>query len=450
MPLSSPIAWGIVAVGLLLFAVDALFVRWRPAFPLLEDSSTGAPVRPAWHVKYLVLSAAFFAIILVYFNLVTTHNQQFSYLAQSFLRGKLFFLEPPGDNQWYDTVLFEGQRYWPLGAFPAVLLVPFVFVFNLFGVFFYQGWLQIALVAAIALMIFRIGRTFGYTRYDSVVWAFAFTYATTFLGVAILPWASKYAHVVATAMLFGALLEYAGKRRYWLIGLCLAGALGTRLTAGLVVIYFFAELMLLSTESRSAKLRSAMQLLLPVAIGFALVSLYNLARFGSLSEAGYSLQAIPDFLDRTRAYGLFSLSHLPGNLYFFFINGPSPVFVGDGSQVLRFPFFEADRLGMSVFITSPLFLYLFTLRYPERKTWLLFATALVVALPLFLYYGVGFSQLGYRYALDFLPLLYFALMQHYGAQKGRLSPGFRVLVVLSAFFNLYGFATIYWPGWMGV
>jgi hypothetical protein len=215
-----------------------------------------------------------------------------------------------------------------------------------------------------------------------------------------------------------------------------------------VVLYFVGEIMLLSKASWPDKIRAAAQLVVPMAIGFVLISLYNYGRFGSFGEAGYTLQEIPEFLDRTRAYGLFSLSHLPGNLYFFLINGPDPVLAGDGSQVLRFPFMRANDLGMSVFVTSPLFLYLFLLRYPEKRTWLLFATALVVALPVFLYYGVGFKQLGYRYALDFLPLLYFTLMQHYGPQRGPLSRGFRVLVGLSALANLYWFATIFWPEWM--
>jgi len=434
-----------VALCLVLFAVDARFIRWRPAFPLLEDAATGQPLRSAWHLKYLVLALVFFFGIVAYYNLTDTHNQQFVYLADAFLHGKVAFLEPPGSTGWYDTVAFNGEHYWPLGAFPAVMLVPFVFVGNLLGFNFSQGWLQLVLNIAIFAFIYRLGRRFAYSRYDSLFWAFAFTFATAFLGVAILPWASAYAHVVVTFLLFGVLLEYAGKKRYWLIGILLAGALATRLTAGLAVLYFLGELLLLDKSPWRGKFRSAAQLLVPLVIGFALVSLYNYARFGSFGEAGYNLQEIPGFLERSRDYGLFSLSHLPGNLYFFLFNGPDPVLAGDGSQVLSFPFMQGNPLGMSLFVTSPLFLYLFMLRYPDRRTWLMVATALAIALPVFFYYGVGFKQLGYRYALDFLPLLFFVLMQHYGVQKGRLSRGFRLLVVLSALLNLYWFATIFWP-----
>jgi len=442
--------WGLVALSLVVFAVDGRFFRWRLAVPLLEDAATKQPLRPAWHVKYFVIALVFFFAILAYYNLTVTHNQQFSYLADTFLHGRLGFLEPPGDTGWYDTVAFNGEHYWPLGPFPGVMLVPFVFIGNLFNQLFLQGWLQLVLTLSIFYSVYRIARRFDYSAYDAFVWAFAFVFATAYLGVSILPWASLYAHVVTTFLLFWVLLEYTGKKRYWLIGVLLAAALATRLTAGLAVAFFLAELVLVDKSSWGSKFRAAAQLLVPMVIGFALVSLYNYARFGSFSEVGYNLQEIPGFLDRSRAYGLFSLAHLPGNLYFFLFNGPSPVLAGDGSQVLRFPFMQGDPLGMSVFVTSPLFLYLFLLRYPGRRPWLMFATALLIALPVFLYYGVGFKQLGYRYGLDFLPLLFFVLMQHYGPQKGRLSRVFRVLVVLSALLNLYWFITIFMPELMMV
>ena len=39
----------------------------------------------------------------------------------------------------------------------------------------------------------------------------------------------------------------------------------------------------------------------------------------------------------------------------------------------------------------------------DRFTKLLLIGILAVALPVFLYYGIGWRQLGYRYSLDFLP-----------------------------------------------
>jgi hypothetical protein len=79
------------------------------------------------------LACLLFAV-LVGFNLTVSVDQQFSYLAESFLQGKTYFLAPAAFG--YDTVFFQGKYYWPLGPFPAVLLLPFLLVFRSFGLFF--------------------------------------------------------------------------------------------------------------------------------------------------------------------------------------------------------------------------------------------------------------------------------------------------------------------------
>jgi hypothetical protein len=100
-------------------------------------------------------------------------EQQFSYLALSFLQGKTYFVAAPGN--WADTVAFEGRHYWPLGPFPAVILMPFVWTTQQYDVFFSQGSLQIPLLLALMATIFRIARRFATTHptrcYSS--WAFA-------------------------------------------------------------------------------------------------------------------------------------------------------------------------------------------------------------------------------------------------------------------------------------
>lgn len=65
------------------------------------------------------LACLLFAVVFG-FNLTVSVDQQFSYLAESFLQGKTYFLASPAFG--YDTVFFQGKYYWPLGPFPAVLL----------------------------------------------------------------------------------------------------------------------------------------------------------------------------------------------------------------------------------------------------------------------------------------------------------------------------------------
>ena len=83
----------------------------------------------AWPFAY---AALLFGVI-GWLNFVTADDRQYSALAESFLKGKLFFL-PESRSGWADTASFEGQHYSALGPFPAVLIMPLVW-----SGYFHQG-----------------------------------------------------------------------------------------------------------------------------------------------------------------------------------------------------------------------------------------------------------------------------------------------------------------------
>ena len=69
-------------------------------------------------------------VFLIHHNVVLrSGEQQFTFLAGSFLTGHLYFLK--GLPFWDDTSFYAGEHYWPLGPLPAVLLIPSVFLFGL-------------------------------------------------------------------------------------------------------------------------------------------------------------------------------------------------------------------------------------------------------------------------------------------------------------------------------
>jgi len=127
-------------------------------------------------------------------------------------------------------------------------------------------------------------------------------------------------------------------------------------------------------------------------------------------------------------------------VYTLLLAGPVPVMRDDSAFVLVFPFVAANPWGMSLFITAPCFMWLAGLRYRDGTSRLILLTILLTALPILFYYGIGYRQFGYRYSLDFLPLLFYLLLRNYRMERGGLTTGFKALVVASAVLNLHLFA----------
>jgi len=384
------------------------------------------------------LACLLFAVV-VGFNLTVSADQQFSYLAESFLQGKTYLLAPSAFG--FDTVFFQGKYYWPLGPFPAVLLLPFVLVFRFFSFFFFQSYLHVFLVLGVFYLFFKIAKRIGYSPDDAAFLAFAFCFASAFLGVAIYSGSWYFAQVVAVFLMTLALLEYLGKKRLWIIGTLMGFAFVTRVTAGLNILFFVMGVAVEDTKLRK-KISAICALSFPVLVGLAALALYNHGRFGNWLEQGYSLQVLDGAAARARSYGVMSLVHVPGNLFYFLLAGPLPVTFDNVSQVLKFPYVRANPWGMSLFITSPYFLYLFCLKYNDLISKQLLLSIAVVASCIFAYYGIGYIQFGYRYSLDFLPFLFFLLIRNYQNERPQLSPAFKKIILLTALTNCYLVLTI--------
>jgi uncharacterized membrane protein len=56
---------------------------------------------------------------------------------------------------------------------------------------------------------------------------------------------------------------------------------------------------------------------------------------------------------------------------------------------------------------------------------------------IFTYYGMGWYQFGYRYSLDFMPLLFLLFMTKYRAKNKKLSSRMQILLLGAGIFNFY-------------
>ena len=384
---------------------------------------------PVMTAKTRVLPFAYAAhsfAMLAWLNFTTSNDRHFSWLAESFLQGKLALL-PSSPVSWADTALFEGHYYSPFGPFPAILSMPLVW-----AGYFHQGTLSFVASLAVFYLCFRLASHLKHSRNEAGWFAVAFCFATSFIGVAALACSAFFAHVIAVMLLFLAINEYEGKKRLWLIGGLIGLATATRVPNGLNILFFMLAISLGAgtIQERAAGLA---KLLLPFAVFVGLLALYNFARFGTPMESGYTYQlngfgmpyASWNVPGNTAGPAL-SFSHIPEHLWIFLFGLPS-----------------TNAVGTSVLLISPFLFYLFSVRW-DLINKLIALNCVLVLLAVLAFRSTGFEQVGYRFSLDFLPFVFWLLMrsrlQMNNRFKGLIFLALVIDVCLTAFFLSTGVA----------
>jgi hypothetical protein len=398
---------------------------------------TSAVARSVWikmKSRWLFYGLFVAGIILLIQNdvVVRSGEQQFVYLAQSFLRGHLYFVEAPSDlddaSVWDDTSVYAGEHYWALGPLPAVLLMPAVAA----GWKVPQGYVLFVLNLLNLFILYRIALKITNSPSTSLWLSFAYIFSTAYLYIALTPWSWYFAQAVATLFLLLALHEFFYRKRAWLMGLYLALAVATRVNLVLAGLFFVGAILLEPGQFRG-KVSALGQLLLPIIVSLSLLLIYNYLRFGNIFEFGYGYQLAANERAVNREHGLWGFVHFPANLYYFLFKGPEAVFL-PGSKILTYPFLQSDIWGMSILFTSPILLW--GLRAPVRQKviYLAIATSLILLFLILGYCGIGVRQYGYRYALDFYPFLF--LMLAYVCRE-RLTLPMQAVIIVSFLFNTY-------------
>ena len=217
------------------------------------------------------------------------------------------------------------------------------------------------------------------------------------------------------------------------MGFCLAGAALSRYTV-ILAFPFFAYLLWRKTRSFSQLTFFLLFLFWPLGLnGF-----YNFLRFGSFNETGYALvENQSGILPFDTSKGLFHWSYFPFNFSVYFLKGPD--WLG------RFPFFEPNQLGMSLFLTSPAIVYAAKAfgkkEEIEKKVLagLCWLSVFLLVLPSVFYFYVGWKEFGWRYSLDFMPFL--VILTTLGFRE-KMTPLKTLLVAACVLVNLWG--VVYW------
>lgn len=360
-------------------------------------------------------------------------GSHFVYLADGWLRGHLYIHDTPPALS--DYTLHNGHWYVAFPPLPALLLLPFVAVLHLR----YQAVLTLAFSIAMGIvdivLMLRVYKrlaqystmTFATSAWLLVLFALGTEhfYATMQGNVWYL------AHVVATTFLLLYIDETLGKRRPWLAGIFLGLAVLARSTTLFTLLFF-----LVLTYAERRKMRELCQQwskfggVLCLFVGAML--LYNLARFGSLLDFGYTGMNVNPLLSADlHIYGQFSKHFIRTNLRYMWLEPP---------RLLKtFPYVTFNPFGTGIFWTTPALLLAFLAFRLRTQRWLALSLLAACALPIaaiLLYFNTGWYQFGYRFAMDFLP---FALLLATLGMRSKLWWPEKALITLSVLMNVWGY-----------
>jgi hypothetical protein len=420
-----------------------------------------------------VVFAAVYAATLGDRALTPAPDDHYVQLANSWLHGRLDQIgQPPGTNDWacFDTEArgfcpnnryrFSGQdaeRYrWYVSfpPFPAAVILPAVAAFGttlpdrLFWAIF--AGLGPALLFGLLRHLRELGLSARGVR-DDLLLTFLFGFGTVYFFVAVQGSVWFAAQVVATPLLVLYVRFGLGARRPLLAGLCLGLAFLCRPTVALLALFFGVEALSASRPEDAPSVpreapwgRRVFDFLRPLGwrFVFARVALFalpvvalglvamwhNHARFGDPFEWGHTYLQIR-WRPRIERWGLFNYHYLGRNLAIFLASLP---WLSSTS-----PYLTISKHGLALWVTTP---GLLLALWPKRTSRTMVALGLAIVPVLLLnlmYQNSGWIQFGYRFALDYLPLV-FALLALGGRRFGA---GFWALAVFAIVVNAFGAAT---------
>ena len=336
-------------------------------------------------------------------------NNHYVHLAHAWLNGRLDLGgPPPGTNDW---ACFDAETQRPCAAnalrrpepshrwfvsfppFPAVVLVPFVAAFGLDLHDRFVWALLAGLAPALLFVVLGALRQRGHserTLKEDLLLTTIFGVGSVYYFCAVQGSVWFAAHVVASILICIYLYCAIDARHPIGAGLTVGLLFLTRPTAALLGVLFVLQV----AHKRQA--RKLLWFAVPVVLLAGAAALHNVARFGDPTEFGHSFLQVR-WRHRIETWGLFSYHYLPRNLAIFLASLPW--------LLKTAPFVKVSGHGLALWFTTPNLLWTVWPKRMPALGWHLWLALLPVALADLLYQNSGWVQFGYRFALDYLPLL---------------------------------------------
>lgn len=398
--------------------------------------------------RFLLLAGIFLTVFVLYGHLADwvdwVHKNRFEYwdsLALQFVSGKLYLADGSITNfTTHDLTLHNGKWYVPIPPLPALLLMPVMLFVKPENIF--MGDVSMLLGALNAVLVYLIleqlivRRWVLISRTSHFLLVALFAFGTNHLWVSIMGEVWFVSQVITVTFLALSVLAALRGASPWLIGSFLGIAMMARPNSMMTWPFLFAIAMQIKKDDGTVidlkqMLSWSFRSALPIGLSIVGLLSYNYIRFEDFLDFGYvSISGDPVIVNNAQRYGIFSPVYIFHNLEVMFLYFPQ---VQLGTPWV----FKPSMEGMSIFLSTPVFVYLFR-RY-ENRWWIFGAWASIFlgfAL-LVLYHNTGSAQFGYRYILDsILPLM--ALMSLTLQKKQPWH--YYLLLLLSIMINIYGTA----------
>jgi hypothetical protein len=374
----------------------------------------------------------------------------FPELAQSFLHGRVDLVHPLATK---DLTLFNGKYYVSFPPLGALLMTPLVAMrglqeFNilLFNIVF------ASLGVTLMFLTLEAMRARGLSQlpwWGHAALALFLGFGTAQYSMALRGLVNFTSQILTTTFLALALWVVMSLRRNFQVNALLAGsALALAMLARPNVIFVWIALAALQLQflydDEKFRIKYFLQWsalsLIPIFAAIAGLFWYNQIRFGSPFDFGYEYMLVSKVLIHDlKTYGQFHPYFILKNLRDNFLRLP---YWDENCHMLTF-----FPNGTSIFLTSPLLLYSIIKKLRSLSAnhqspitnyqWISGAwlSVGIIALLHALYYNSGAVQVGYRFSLDFMPVIVMLLAF---AFKKKISITALVLIALSIFVNYFG------------
>lgn len=367
-----------------------------------------------------LVSIFFIATLVVYF--ITSPGETpfdyFTRLADSFISGKHYLTDNP---PWLSELIpAENNKYYVVyPPMPALTSIPFRYFL---GNKFQQKYLAFLMGAGIVVLTMSISWIYKkdikllifiglLSSVGNIIWFLATVGSSWYLG-----------QISGAFFMTAAIYESLNKKRHVLVGIFIGAAFLSRLHTILsfpLFLYLFFD--------KKKWLTNYIQIGLGALPFLGFNFYYNFIRFGTIFDQAYVL--IPGLLNEPWfKNGLFSIKYIPDGLKTMFLSIPKI------SNV--FPYLTPSWGGLSILITTPIFIFTLFSNLKNKLNIFIWLSIIPIAIVVLSHGTTGFAQFGYRFAVDFYPLLFLLLINYFATHK--IIKIHWLLLVVGILVNLWG------------